>query len=466
MVPIDSQPSADRVEGRGPGFGIRIRTLLAIVACSGAVFWSWRSVEESRPSHQLANSLREGSVIERQIAAQQLGNVELDEAVAAIGPLTAALGDPDFEVRTTAARSLGEIGVRATTAHRQGAELALAAKVLTQAVLDKAPEVRAEAAHGLFVMLFVLKEDPQFDTHAAADALGSALHEPIDNVRHQVRQALALLGEKGSVVPPRAVFTALERGETPLIRSDAALVLGRFRNGIDEAVDDLIRALKDRDARVRYRAAVALGEIGAAARNAIPALIETLKSPVATEASDPALYGRDVDVDSDPGCAAARSLGQIAAHGADADQVIQAFSDVLRGDNWSRHPAVAAGLVSLGERGSPATPALIPALRTMLSERPGTTGESWLVRALGAVAPEAKEAPEAVQVLVQALAAGTGGSRLWAAESLGQFGPTAVAAVSRLREAQTDTDRSVAQMAKAAIAKIEGRDTSAESHGR
>lgn len=49
----------------------------------------------------------------------------------------------------------------------------------------------------------------------------------------------------------------------------------------DKAVPILAQALKDANADVRYAAALALSDIGPAAKDAVPALVEALKDPVA-----------------------------------------------------------------------------------------------------------------------------------------------------------------------------------------
>jgi HEAT repeat protein len=59
------------------------------------------------------------------------------------------------------------------------------------------------------------------------------------------------------------------------VRSGAASVLGEIGPAAKDAVPDLIEALKDRD--MRPIAVGALGRIGPAAKDAVPALIEALK---------------------------------------------------------------------------------------------------------------------------------------------------------------------------------------------
>jgi HEAT repeat protein len=56
------------------------------------------------------------------------------------------------------------------------------------------------------------------------------------------------------------------------VRVTAAMALGNMGAAAQEAVPALIRALKDQDSQVRNWAATALGSIGPAAESAVPAL--------------------------------------------------------------------------------------------------------------------------------------------------------------------------------------------------
>jgi HEAT repeat protein len=78
--------------------------------------------------------------------------------------------------------------------------------------------------------------------------------------------------------PPvaRPLIAALT-AEDKHTRRRAALVLGRISPAAKEAVPALIAALKDEDEGVRCCAADALGHLGPVAKEAVPALIATLK---------------------------------------------------------------------------------------------------------------------------------------------------------------------------------------------
>src|SRR5439155_5502063 len=61
------------------------------------------------------------------------------------------------------------------------------------------------------------------------------------------------------------------------VRQNAAYALGEIGQAAKDAVPALLKALKDEDTEVKKYAMGALGEIGPDAKAAVPALIETLK---------------------------------------------------------------------------------------------------------------------------------------------------------------------------------------------
>jgi HEAT repeat protein len=66
-------------------------------------------------------------------------------------------------------------------------------------------------------------------------------------------------------------------GKEPGFRALAALAIGRLSGDRREAVGALIEALADRNLSVRAAAALTMGEIGPAARSALPALRALLR---------------------------------------------------------------------------------------------------------------------------------------------------------------------------------------------
>lgn len=181
-----------------------------------------------------------------------------------------------------------------------------------------------------------------------------------------LRGALVAIG-------PDAVPMLVERIESgeAVVRRTALSVLGELGPGAAGAVRVLVSALQD--AGVRADAAHALGGIGEAAVEAVPALAEGLKAgdaefraacagalagigPKARDAS-PALRAALADIEPDVRSAAARALGALGATDAVAELIALARSD----DQDVRSSAIAA----LGDLGPPAAEAvdvLIPLL--------------------------------------------------------------------------------------------------------
>jgi len=169
----------------------------------------------------------------------------------AVPALAEALKDEDREVRSSAAKALGEIGESAVSA----------VPALAEALKDKGREVRWSAAEALGKI-----GEP---AAAAVPALVEALKDEEELVRQSAAEALGQIGEPA--VP--ALVEALKDGGWS-VRSNAAEALGKIGK---LAVPGLIGALKDEDSSVRSSAAEALGEIGEPAAAAVPALAEALE---------------------------------------------------------------------------------------------------------------------------------------------------------------------------------------------
>src|SRR5262249_48219681 len=119
------------------------------------------------------------------------------------------------------------------------------------------------------------------------------------------------------------------KDKTAKVRKKAAESLGDLGPAAKSAVPDLVKAMKDTDPTVSWAAIDALGQIGPDAAAAVPALIEALK-----EAST---RGAAVD-----------ALGQLGSKARDA---VPALEKVLKGDDVSIRWATASALVRIGGPG-------------------------------------------------------------------------------------------------------------------
>ncbi len=203
----------------------------------------------------------------------------------AVEPLIAALNDDAPAIRTGAAGVLGKIkDSRATDP-------------LIQALENETGRVREKAAEALGnikdsravdPLIQALKDDTWVIRETAIEALSrigkpavaplvEALEHEDVGVRTETARALQELGWRPKDPSRKASYLIARKDWDELVG------LGR------PAVDPLIRALKDRDPRVREKAARTLGEIGDVA--AVESLTESLQDPesVVREAAQKAL---------------------------------------------------------------------------------------------------------------------------------------------------------------------------------
>ncbi|HEY3120146.1 MAG TPA: HEAT repeat domain-containing protein [Vicinamibacteria bacterium] len=221
-----------------------------------------------------------------------------------------SLKDDDVGVRWRSALALWEVGPSAKSA----------IPALIEAVEDPSPPV----------------------AEAAAQALKKITGRPLEDLVASGPMAMAAF-PSGPVTAGTAVtsFIAALEGNDPGARWRAAMALGEIGSRAREAVPALVEVLDDEDESVRWAAATALAKLGPAARDAVPALTAAL-----SDKKDEVLRRH-----------AAVALGKVgpAAHNAVA-ALIGAFKDF---DATMRDDAGNA-LVSIGPA---AVPGLIEALK-------------------------------------------------------------------------------------------------------
>jgi HEAT repeat protein len=461
----EAQASVGRTKSR-----INVKTLLVLVACCAAIIWSVRVTWEHTPLNRMVSGLRSGTSEIRRQAARDLGSAGPDELEAAIPALITALGDEDNLVAVDAAHGLGMDVLTAIRARVEKSPVVPVSEALARAASDERFEVRQEAI-----------------------------------------RALGLIGGWAEISPPAALITALRKDKSPQIRAVAALTLGRFQSDVDEAVGplldalvedvvevrgasngalaatgfrpsaklvpDLIHALREgRDTRERYRAASLLGRVGSGARDAIPALIATLKQPPGPQPVElpPTMEGpggsgmvmtpqvpgqpapKEETKDWDPACSSARALGLISKGTGSADQVVAALTEALKSEYLWRRGEAARGLMALGREAAASVPALAAALTEALG--PGKGGnESWFPQALAQVAPGSPGAADAVKSLILALDSKHEGTQLYSVRALGAIGRPASVAVARLQKLAEEDDGPLSNSARRALQSIEGK---------
>jgi HEAT repeat protein len=254
----------------------------------------------------------------------------------------------------------------------------------------------------------------------SAAGLARALADASPELR--AAAAWALGRSAGSAAVP-----ALERGladdASAAVRAAAARALGTMGESSRRAMPALFAALADPSESVRYEAAQALMKVG-------PAAADVRSLTVAVGNADPYVRGF-----------AAWALGNI---GAPAAEAVPALVTALAEDDTAT--VVAAALARMGPGAAQAVPALVASLQSP------DAGRRWrAARALGRIGPPAAEA---VSDLEKALKDPNEAVRLHAARALGRIGAAARPAASALQRATGDPDVYVRQEARAALERL------------
>jgi HEAT repeat protein len=225
-------------------------------------------------AHVLTEALDDAEADVRALAAKALGRIGAD-AKAALPKLEEALKEKDARVRVNAALALYQVG---------GGTAGL--PVLMEALADTQPHVREQACAALAVLgvkaapagalLRKAATDKEARVRAlAAEALGNlpptaelqtTLNEAMADKDEDVRlsAARALWRSRGSPADPGKLVDLVAAGlesENAGVRKRAAQVLGDFGAGAKGAVPALVQALRDRENAVREAAAAALRRI-------------------------------------------------------------------------------------------------------------------------------------------------------------------------------------------------------------
>lgn len=190
---------------------------------------------------------------------------------------------------------------------------------------------------------------------------------------------------------------------------------------------------------VRAQAALALAELGPAAREAEDALAQAIR-----------------DQDPEVRYAALSALGSMVPEGKAA---IDGMARALADDDWFVRLAAAQALQNLGERARPAVPALVHALSPkdyIKDFRPVRCGAAMV--ALARIDPRAKELEGAFKLVVGKLLEderqGSFGARATGARLLGECGRAALPTAASLARLLKDPDGDVRVAAAEALLKI------------
>ena len=248
-----------------------------------------------------------------------------------------------------------------------------------------------------------LKREPFFDGRPAS-VWASRLR---DVSEHQVVESRRQLKAGGAAaVPVLAAIVETKSADwgSATVRVTAADLLGELGPAASDAIPALINALADGDSAVRSRAAEALGAVGPGNDQVVGALTAQLKTaearsaarglarcgPVALTATD-ALIALLDNPDPDIRWNAERTLGKIRATAA-IPRLVALLNDP--DDQVREHAAEALG--DIGPEAASTVPALIAALKDKYMKVRRDSA-----RSLGQMGPAAKEALPALQAIAK-----------------------------------------------------------------
>ncbi len=286
--------------------------------------------------------------------------------------------------------------------------------------------------------------EPHSPVHLAMATLESALTDAAAVVRTQAALALGRIGSPAAAVAPGLIALLKDSDET--VRCQAAESLGKVGGEEGPTVTALADLLQDTSPPVKAAAARALGAMTTAAASAVPSLVPLLQDreeAVRTAAAEAiarvgpldgatmeALVGGLVSPDTVVRAQTAEALGTIGATAGEATAaLIVAIKD---GNDRVRAKAVEA----LGKLGESAAAAAVPSLVRALRDQ-----DNWVsALAAEALGQMGESADGAIPALVRSLGHLNPQVRANAAEALGKMGMAAAGARLALEKAARDED--------------------------
>jgi HEAT repeat protein len=225
--------------------------LLALLVL-GLGYWTWQRyrspsvpVYEGKTLAQWLDELYDADYGTSDAAADALVRIGPD----AVPLLLDARASSDVRLHRRAVAVLVRIG-------------APAAPGLVEALEKKPEEARVETA--------LVRMGP-----AAAPALVEALKD--ETKGKEAAHVLGLMGSRGAAAVPGLIGVLRDRQAPAAVREEAADALGKIGEPVADVVSALTAALKDDKEKVRYQAAEALRWMGPLAKEAMPALVAALK---------------------------------------------------------------------------------------------------------------------------------------------------------------------------------------------
>jgi HEAT repeat protein len=380
-----------------------MRLASCLVGVTLALVGSLGSVSQScgADAKQLAAKLGSGAPAEQRIAADALGDMGA-AAQEAVPQLVAALTANDADLRWRAARALGLIGdmnveealrkatsdseslVRAQAIFALGRLKADDKESLTVVVAglgDKEVQVRRAAVRAMAMI--------QADRSVTIPLVVKMLQDSDQNV---AMRAVSAIAEAGAIAVP-ALNAALANPEA---RYWACIALAEMGANAKDAVPGLIKALSDEQPQTRLQAAIALAEIGPAAR---PAVLELTK-----------LLGDKFEAVQKTAVFALGRIGEKSA--------AEAIAKADKPDNAFLHPMCVWALARLNPGDKQRQTAAIELMAAKLGDKDRATGQ-MAARAIAELEPTADVIRPVMQNLIAGADAETADRIFSALASLG-----------------------------------------------
>ena len=238
--------------------------------------------------------------------------------------------------------------------------------------------------------------------------------------------AIAVLKQQGAPAIEFLIKVVKDRKEPLKVRLFAIAAIGEMGADAKTAVPALVKVLQDSPQEIRLRAIDSLADLGATAKAAVPDLRNALK-----------------DSDEKVREAAAKALGSIGVH---AKAAVPDLINALNDPSESVRVQTINALPNLGSEAKTAIPELTPAL--------SDSSRSVRLAAIEALARFGQDAKPAVQPLAQLLSDPDRQIRVATASTLGRIGADASAAVPALTNALANSDRTTRPWAAMALGQI------------
>ena len=331
----------------------------------------------------------------------------------------------------------------------------------------------------LFVLTVPQMSSGQHSTATDLSGLVSDLKDKKVKVRAEAARLLTGMGEAARPAVP-ALIDALEDSDAK-VRYRALIALGNLWSGlesgpeIEAAVPAIVKLLKDKDEYTRRRAIHVLRKIGPGARNALPALKQIMNdrndplwvnafgavNHIERPATDDVLglAGFLKDKDAKVRAQAAERLytmgmreALVGNTGFKGEAAIPALIDALKDpDSRVRYHSLSALTNFMSAAERPDLGPIIPTVTELLQD--AYSGTRWhAALLLGQIGPRSRTA---VPLLTQALEDNDATVRGYAAYALGAIGPESRDAVPSLLKLLQDANADVREPAAKALAKID-----------